>query len=243
MFPPVRRGGQRRNVARVSEDGLRGHMRTRVSRVGFYLLCTLMSPVNLAGPIWVGKLFAAGRSGVSATAQGPLSARFSEHNFGTRHDALEVAVDQRLHCRQQQRRPKPADDRPEDDDRGQALRQRHRQRADRVGQQPQHVRPLAPDQVADLAADQDECRRDQRLQRDRRLHPADGRVQVLHHRRDRHVHQRGVDHQHEHRHRQQDGEPLVAGLLLGDAGRRVHPMKRLCLEGFVFGLVDGAAVE
>ena len=62
-------------------------MRTRVSRVGFYLLCTLMSPVILIGYLmWVGKLFAAGRSGVSATAQGPLSARFSEHNFGTRHD-------------------------------------------------------------------------------------------------------------------------------------------------------------
>jgi O-methyltransferase involved in polyketide biosynthesis len=62
-------------------------MRARVSRVGFYFLCTLMSPVIVVGYIlWVGKLFAAGRSGVSATAQGPLSARFSEHNFGTRQD-------------------------------------------------------------------------------------------------------------------------------------------------------------
>jgi len=62
-------------------------MRTRVSRVGFYLLCTLMSPVILVGYlVWVGKLFVTGRSGVSATAQGPLSARFSEHNFGTRYD-------------------------------------------------------------------------------------------------------------------------------------------------------------
>src|SRR5205085_8209385 len=41
-------------------------------------------------------------------------------------------------------------------------------------------------------------------------------------RRDRHVHQRRVHHQHEHRHRQQDGEPLVTRLLLGDAGGRVH---------------------
>ena len=46
--------------------------------------------------------------------------------------ALEVAVDQRLHRGQQQRRAEPADDGPEDDDRGQALRERHRQRADRV---------------------------------------------------------------------------------------------------------------
>jgi O-methyltransferase involved in polyketide biosynthesis len=46
-----------------------------------------MSPVILVGYlVWVGKLFAAGRSGVSVTAQGPLSARFSEHNFGTRQD-------------------------------------------------------------------------------------------------------------------------------------------------------------
>jgi O-methyltransferase involved in polyketide biosynthesis len=46
-----------------------------------------MSPVILVGClVWVGKLFAAARSGVSATAQGPLSARFSEHNFGTRED-------------------------------------------------------------------------------------------------------------------------------------------------------------
>ena len=62
-------------------------MRTRVSRVGFYLLCALMSPVELLGYIMlVGKLVAAGRSDVSVSAQGPLWARFSEHNFGTRQD-------------------------------------------------------------------------------------------------------------------------------------------------------------
>jgi methyltransferase (TIGR00027 family) len=62
-------------------------MHARISRVGFYLLCALMSPVIVVGYIlWVGKLFAAARSGVSVTAQGPLSARFSEHNFGTRQD-------------------------------------------------------------------------------------------------------------------------------------------------------------
>ena len=72
-------------------------MRTRVSRVGFYLLCALMSPVILAGYlVWVGKLFAAGRSGVSATAQGPLSARFSEHNFGTRQDEAADQLMRRL---------------------------------------------------------------------------------------------------------------------------------------------------
>ena len=90
--------------------------------------------------------------------------------------ALEVAVDQRLHRRQQQRGAEAADDRPEDDDRRQALGERHRQGADRVAEQPEDVGPLAPDQVADLAADQDERGRDQRLERDRRLDAADGRV-------------------------------------------------------------------
>ena len=94
------------------------------------------------------------------------------------HRAGEVAVDQRLHGRKQERRPEAADDRPEDDDREQVLCQRHRQRADRIPEQPEHVRALAPDQVADLAPDQDERRRDERLERDRRLDAADGRVQV-----------------------------------------------------------------
>ena len=126
--------------------------------------------------------------------------------------ALEVAVDQRLHRGQQQRRAEPADDRPEDDDRGQALRERHRQRSDRVAEQPEHVGALAPDQVADLAADQDERGRDERLERDRRLHAARRRVQIVIDRRDRDVHQRRVDDEHEHRHREQDREPRVPGL-------------------------------
>ena len=57
--------------------------------------------------------------------------------------SLEVAMDQGLHRRQQERGAEAADDRPEDDDRRQALGERHRQRADRIRQQTQHVRPLA----------------------------------------------------------------------------------------------------
>ena len=45
--------------------------------------------------------------------------------------SLEVAVDQRLHRRQVERGAEPAEDRPEDDDRGQALREHHRERARR----------------------------------------------------------------------------------------------------------------
>ncbi len=141
--------------------------------------------------------------------------RRADQRVGPRaRSPFEVAVDEGLHRGQQQGRAEPADDRPEDDDRRQVLRERHRQRADRIGQQTQNVGSLAPDQVADLAADQDECGGDERFQRDRRLDAARGRVQVGDHRRDRHVHQRRVHHEHEHRHRQEQGELRVAGVLL-----------------------------
>ena len=140
--------------------------------------------------------------------------------------ALEVPVDQGLHRGQQQRRPEPADDRPEDDDRGQALGERHRQGSDRVGEQPEHVGPLAPDQIADLAADQDERSRHQRLQRDRGLNAAHGRVEILDHGRDRDVHQRRVDDEHEHRHRKQQREPRAGRSLFGSACRHALSHKR-----------------
>ena len=114
-----------------------------------------------------------------------------------------------------------------------ALRERHRERADRVPEQAEHVGALAADQVADLAADQDERSRDERLERDRRLHAARGRVEVVHDGRDRHVHQRRVDDEHEHRHREQDREQMVAFRLLGSGSpSRCHagsrPSTRLC---------------
>ena len=149
--------------------------------------------------------------------------------------ALEVAVDERLHGGQQERRADPAHNRPEDDDRGQALGERHRQGADGIAEQTQHVGPFAPDEIPDLAPDQDERGRDQRLERDRRLDPADGRVEIPNHRRDRHVHQRGVDDQHEHRHCQQDGKTLVAARCLVSTGRVPRhvgsPSRRRCSSG------------
>lgn len=56
----------------------------------FYILNILLFPVTLLGyVIWIGKAYLAGRkSGVSMTAQGPLSARWAEHNLGTREDEL-----------------------------------------------------------------------------------------------------------------------------------------------------------
>jgi hypothetical protein len=92
-----------------------------------------------------------------------------------------------------------------------AGRSSHRQGADRVGDQTQDVRPFAPEEIADLAADEDERGRDQRLERDRGLDRADGRAEVGDHRRDRDIHERRVDHEDEHRHRQQDGQASVCG--------------------------------
>src|SRR3954462_7631539 len=125
--------------------------------------------------------------------------------------ALKVAVDERLHRRQEQRRAEPADDGPEHDDCGEALGDRHGQGADRVAEEAQDERALASDEVADLAPDQDERGRHEGLERDGALHAAHGRVEVLDHLRDRHVHQRRVDDQHEHRHRQEHGEALPSG--------------------------------
>ncbi len=128
--------------------------------------------------------------------------------------ALEVAVDERLHAGQQQGGPQPAEDRPEDDDRGQALGKCHCERADRVAEEPEHIGALATEEIADLAADQDERRGHQRFERNRGLHPAHGRIEVLDHRRDRDVHERRVDDEDEHRHRQQERQlARVAGQL------------------------------
>lgn len=63
-------------------------MRDRFAAAVFYILNILLSPVTLIGyVIWVGKCILSGRaSGVSATAQGPLSARWFQHKLGTRED-------------------------------------------------------------------------------------------------------------------------------------------------------------
>jgi hypothetical protein len=90
-------------------------------------------------------------------------------------------VNEGLHGGEQKRRAEPSDDCPEDDDRGQALGEGHGQGADRVTEQTQHVCALAPDEIADFAADQDERGGYQRFERDRGLDAADGRVEIVHH--------------------------------------------------------------
>jgi methyltransferase (TIGR00027 family) len=54
----------------------------------FYLLNLLLFPISLLGyVIWIGKgILGRKPSGVSVTAQGPLTARWTEHNLGTRPD-------------------------------------------------------------------------------------------------------------------------------------------------------------
>ena len=94
--------------------------------------------------------------------------------------SLEVAVNQRLHRRQVQRGAQSTDDGPEHDDRRQTLREHHRQSAEHVQEQTGPIGALAAEEVADLAADQDEGGGDQRLDRDRRLHAAHRRIEVVH---------------------------------------------------------------
>ncbi|WP_394822856.1 class I SAM-dependent methyltransferase [Pendulispora albinea] len=63
-------------------------MRDALAATVFYGTNVLLAPITLAGyAIWVTKSVARGNAaGVSSTAQGPLSARYFEHNLGTRPD-------------------------------------------------------------------------------------------------------------------------------------------------------------
>lgn len=63
-------------------------MRHRVGAAVFYFINVLLFPITLVGYVlWVGKVVLTSRgSGVSGTAQGPLSARFFQHKLGVRDD-------------------------------------------------------------------------------------------------------------------------------------------------------------
>jgi Leucine carboxyl methyltransferase len=63
-------------------------VRDLIAATVFYVLGVLLFPVTLIGyVIWVSKTILTGRgSGVSRTAQGPLSARWFMHQLGTRQD-------------------------------------------------------------------------------------------------------------------------------------------------------------
>ena len=69
----------------TSREGLR--LRKTAAAIVYYALMVVLLPVTLAGfVIWVGKLLIGKTPGVSTTAQGPLAARWTMHNFGVRED-------------------------------------------------------------------------------------------------------------------------------------------------------------
>jgi methyltransferase (TIGR00027 family) len=58
-----------------------------IAAIIYYIVYILLLPVLLIGYVlWVSKLIAGRKSGVSATAQAPLSARWFQHQLGTRRD-------------------------------------------------------------------------------------------------------------------------------------------------------------
>jgi methyltransferase (TIGR00027 family) len=58
-----------------------------IAAIIFYGVCVLLFPAILVGYVlWIGKLYAGRMSGVSGTAQGPLSARWFQHRLGIRRD-------------------------------------------------------------------------------------------------------------------------------------------------------------
>src|ERR1035437_10239101 len=62
-------------------------MRKRAAAFAYYALMVVLFPVTLLGfIIWIGKLLIGRTPGVSTTAQGPLSARWTMHSLGVRED-------------------------------------------------------------------------------------------------------------------------------------------------------------
>ena len=86
---------------------------------------------------------------------------------------------------------------PAEEEHRDARAQRRRERADRVDDRTDDERPPPAPHVAELRAEQHERGHRQRVERDRGLHRVDARVEVFHDRRDRHVHDRAVEHHHE----------------------------------------------
>lgn len=66
----------------------------------FYTLSILLLPVSLLGYIiWLANMYlAGGGSGVSRTAQGPLSARWTMHHLGTRRDEAAARLGRVRRC-------------------------------------------------------------------------------------------------------------------------------------------------
>jgi len=76
-----------------SEVGMSGIERKGLTKRGplaailFYSICILLFPVILVGYVlWIARIYSGRKAGVSGTAQGPLSARWFQHQLGTRRD-------------------------------------------------------------------------------------------------------------------------------------------------------------
>ena len=119
---------------------------------------------------------------------------------------------ERRYGRHHQHGAEPLDPRPADQQDGEVRAQRGGERPDAVDRQADRERAVAAQDVAELRAEQHERRHHERVQRDRRLHALDRRVEVFDDLRDRHVHHARVEHHDELRRREDEhGEPLAHG--------------------------------
>jgi len=112
--------------------------------------------------------------------------------------------------------PSPADDRTTPT----VSRCGHRSAAGARGiclPRPDRERPVAPEDVGELGAEQHERRHDERVERDRRLHALDRRVEVVDDLGDRDVHDARVEHHHELREGQEHHRESLAH------GAAAHP--------------------
>ena len=104
----------------------------------------------------------------------------------------------------------PLDAGPADQQHGEVRAQRRRERPEPVDRQPERERAVGAQDVAELRPEQHERRHHQRVQRDRRLHALDRRVEVLDDLRDRHVHHARIEHHHELRRGKDDHRKPLA---------------------------------
>ncbi len=107
-------------------------------------------------------------------------------------------------------RPEALHARPPDQQHPEVRAEGREQRSNAVDRQPDGERLPPTEDVAELRPHQHERGHDQRVQRDRRLHPLDGGVQILDDLRDRDVHHARVEHHHELGRRQhREGNPFA----------------------------------
>ena len=151
----------------------------------------------------------------------PADQRADRHGDGARRGdepvgprplgAAEVRRHQRHHGRHDQRGTEPFQHRPAEDQDREGLGQGGDGRATPVDDAADHEGPLAPDDLPDLAARDHEGRHDERVEGDGELDPGDRGPDVLGHRGDGDIHDRGVQGHEELGRRQRHQDDLPAG--------------------------------